>query len=259
MIRNAFILAVLLMGAAPLMGQSTQTNKSQLPTSKGIIYNHELAYNIKLATNRGFTIGIEKGRLRSYDRTTYYHLSLGQLFHPREVRQGADPQTRYRPYVFGKQNHVFVLRGGWGTKRYFSEKAKTKGVAMGVSYSAGPTLGLLKPYYLVLRYPIPDNPGRAITRFERYSDENAEAFLNNSFIVGAAPFGQGMRELRPIPGGNASIALHMDWGAYDDRVKAFAIGMMVDVFAAPVPMLIGDNNTPIFINFFASVQFGKRR
>jgi hypothetical protein len=257
MIRFVCLFALAL-GAAPLLGQSTN-NPTGLPVPKGIIYNHETAFNVRLATNRAFSIGIEKGRLRRFDRTNFYHLSIGQLYHPREVRQGADPQTRFRPYVYGKQNHVFVLRGGWGAKRYYSEKARTKGVAMGMSYSFGPTLGLLKPYYLALRFPLPDNPGRAVTRFEKYSEERADLFLNNSIIVGAAPFSKGLNELRPIPGGNASLALHIDWGAYDERVKALAVGVMVDLFAAPVPMLVGEYNTPVFFNFFVNMQFGKRR
>jgi hypothetical protein len=32
-----------------------------------------------------------------------------------------------------------------GEKKYFSEKAKRRGVAVGVNYEIGATLGLLKP------------------------------------------------------------------------------------------------------------------
>ena len=41
-----------------------------------------------------------------------------------------------------------MLRVGMGAKRYFSEKAKRKGIAIGINYQAGVSLGLLKPYYL---------------------------------------------------------------------------------------------------------------
>jgi hypothetical protein len=229
------------------------------PPRLGVIYNHELAFNLKLATNRGFIIGIEKGRLRAYNRTTFYHLSLGELRHPREVRQSAPPQSRFRSYVFGKQNSVFMLRSGWGMKRYYSEKAKVKGVAMGMSYAFGPSLGLLKPYYIALSRPSPDNPTSAIVRFEKYNESNADRFLNNNNILGAAAFTKGFGELRPIVGGNASIAFHMDWGAFDERVKALEIGAMLDVFAAPVPILASEYNSPLFLNFFVNLQFGKRR
>ena len=239
--------------ATALQGQNTA------PQPVGIIYNRETAYNLRLSTNRGWIIGMEKGRLRTYDRTTFYHISLGTLSHPREVKQSAPPQTRYRSYVFGKQNSVLMLRAGWGAKKYFSEKAKVKGVAVGMSYSYGPTLGLLKPYYLALSRFSPDNPLNYVIRIEKYSDANADIFLQNNRILGAAPYTRGLSEIKLLPGASASLAFHMDWGAFDENVRALEIGATLDVFPRPVPILISAENSPIFLNFFVNVQFGKRK
>lgn len=225
----------------------------------GIIYNYETAWNLKLSTNRGYIFGVEKGRLRTYDRTSFYHLSIGELHHPREVKQSAPPQTRYRSYVFGKQNSIIAIRSGWGNKKYFSEKAKVKGVAVGYSYSFGPTLGLVKPYYLALTRFSPDNPLNYIIRLEKYSEANADIFLNNNRILGAAPFTKGLGDISFLPGANATIAFHLDWGAFDERVKALQIGAMLDVFAKNAPLLVSENNSPLFLNFFVNLQFGKRR
>ncbi|MCB9316077.1 MAG: hypothetical protein H6569_08065 [Lewinellaceae bacterium] len=70
--------------------------------------------NLKLTTNRGFAPGMEFGRLRTYYKTTYFHISLGELKHPKEQRQSADPilSRSFRPFIFGKQNNFFVVRGG---------------------------------------------------------------------------------------------------------------------------------------------------
>jgi hypothetical protein len=225
----------------------------------GIIYNRETAYNLRLSTNRGWIVGIEKGKLRTYDRTTFYHLSLGTLNHQREVKQSAPPQTRYRSYVFGKQNSVLMLRAGWGAKKYFSEKAKVKGVAVGMSYSYGPSLGLLKPYYLALTRFSPDNPLNYVIRLEKYSENNADVFLENNRILGAAPYTRGLTELRVMPGANASLAFHMDWGAFDETIRALQIGATLDVFPKPLPILVSEANSPIFLNFFVNLQFGKRK
>lgn len=229
-------------------------------TGVGIIYNRETSFNFKMTTNRGFAPGLEFGRLRTYYKTTYYHISLGEIKHPKEQRQSADPSVSrsFRPYVYGKQNNLFMLRGGWGVKRYFSEKARQKGVAVGMSYSFGPTLGLLKPYYLALAR-VGNSPGESRVTHEKYSEENASVFLDNTRILGASPFTRGFGEISFLPGGNASLALHMDWGAFDEFVKAFEIGLMLDVFAKDAPILVSEENHQIFFNFFINLQLGKRR
>lgn len=228
----------------------------------GIVYNRETTFNFKLTTNRGFAPGMEFGRLRTYYKTTYYHISIGELKHPKEQRQSADPilSRSFRPFIFGKQNNLFVLRTGWGVKRYFSEKAKHKGVAVGMTYSFGPSLGLLKPYYLAICYPDPDRPGDCRIFHQKYSEENASLFLDeNGRIKGASPFTRGFSELGFRPGANASIAFHMDWGAFDEFVKALEIGAMVDFFPTKMPILVTERNRRLFLNFFVNLQLGKRR
>ena len=112
-----------------------------LATGVGIIYNRETVFNLKMTTNRGYAPGLEFGRLRTYYKTTYFHVSIGELKHPKEQRQSADPSSgrAFRPFVYGKQNNLLLVRGGWGVKRYYSEKAKQKGVAVGMSYAFGPS------------------------------------------------------------------------------------------------------------------------
>lgn len=232
------------------------------PENKGIVYSRETAFNIKLATNRGLVPGVEFGRLRTYYKTTYFHVSVGELKDPKEQRQSAEQfqGQSFRPYVYGKQNNFYVVRSGWGVKRYYSEKAKQRGVAVGISYNVGPTLGLLKPYYLALCYPNPDRPGDCRVFEQKYSPENADMFLDqNGRIRGASPFTTGLDEIAFRPGLNASIALHLDWGAFDEFVKAFEIGAMLDVFPSKIPILVGENNHQVFLNFFVNLQLGKRR
>lgn len=258
MVRLYFTLFIALLATAPVWTQGLGLPEERV----GIVYNRETTFNMKLTTNRGFVPGIEFGRLRTYYKTTFFHVSLGELKHPKEQRQSADPVPgrSFRPYIFGKQNNFFAIRAGWGTKRYFSEKAKTKGVAVGMSYAFGPTLGLLKPYYLAICYPDPDRPIDCRIFHEKYSTENASLFLDeNGRIKGASPFTKGFGELGVRPGANLSVAFHMDWGAFDEFVKALEIGAMLDVFPSKIPIMVGDENKQLFFNFFVNLQLGKRR
>lgn len=260
MTRTAFFsLLFILVALAPRVGGAQNIARPQ--ESLGFIYSRERAFTFRAHTNRGFQPGVEFGRLRTYYKTTLFTLNISELKHPKERRQSANPVSNrtFRPYVFGKQNNLFVARAGWGMKRYYSEKASRRGVAMGMSYAFGPSLGLLKPYYLVLNRPDPDNPGRGRAVHEKYSEENAAIFTDKYRILGAAPLLKGLSEMSILPGGSASICLHMDWGAFDEVVKALEIGAMLDVFAKPAPLLIGDVNGRAFLNFFVGLQFGKRR
>lgn len=249
------LLSALVLGTA----QAQQTAKP-IATGVGVIYNRETAFNLKLTTNRGYAPGLEFGRLRTYYKTTYYHISIGELKHGKEQRQSANPSIgrAFRPYVYGKRNNLLLLRGGWGVKRYYSEKARQKGVALGMSYSFGPSVGLLKPYYLALSR-VADNATTGRVSLEKYGDNNADLFLDNTRILGAAPFTKGLGEISPLLGGNASVAFHMDWGAFDEVVKALEIGLMVDAFGTKAPLLVGDQNSRLFFNFFVNLQLGKRR
>ncbi len=255
MLRNIVFLLVLLTFA--LEGRAQIAPREEV----GFIYNRETTYNLRLATNRSFGFGMEWGRLRTYNKTKTMSLAISEIKHPKEQKQNAAPSVRRtsRPFVYGKKNSLFVLRSGWGTKRYFSEKAKQKGVAVGINYSIGPSLGLLKPYYLTLNLE-GTSAGTGRPTSVKYSERYHTDFLNNSKILGAAPFTQGLREMSVLPGGTASIAYHMDWGAFDEMVKALEIGLTVDVFARRAPIFVEDTqNQQVFFNFFVNLQFGKRR
>ncbi len=250
-------ICILLVGCA--LAVSAQGFKPPV-TGVGVIYNKETTFNLRVSTNRGLAPGMEFGKLRTYYRTTYFHISLGELRHTKEQRQSPSPSVSrsFRSFVFGKQNNLYAIRGAWGAKRYYSEKARQKGVAVGISYAAGPTLGLLKPYYLAVRQQ-GNNPGESRVEYEKYSDENAGVFLDNTRILGAAPFTRGITDLGVLPGVNASIAFHMDWGAFDEFVKALEIGLMVDAFVKKAPILVSPENNQVFFNFFINLQLGKRR
>lgn len=259
-IRQILIPVLLISFALSLSAQETFQPKQLDDASKGIIYNREFALGARLHTN-GLAIGINVGKLRTYYLTKYWHVEIGELQHPKEYRQSFDtPSTLNgrisRAFKYGKQNSLFVLRGGIGAKRYFSEKAKHKGVAVGISYEGGATLGLLKPYYLELRAP----DGQFSTS-TKYSEETANRFLDIWQIHGASSWTKGLGEISPQPGIHGKFAVHFDWGAFDEYLKSIEAGVMVDVFARKMPIMVEvDNveNQQIFINLFLHLQFGKR-
>ena len=254
---------LILFVSASISAQETIQPK-QMDTNLGIVYNQEFALGLRLHTN-GFAVGATFGKLKTYYLTKYFHFEIGELKHEKEFRQSFDTPTPIqgrisRAFKYGKQNNLYVIRGAMGAKRYFSEKAKHKGVAFGISYEGGATLGLLKPYYLELRPE--DGSGSVSTK---YSEETADRFLNlvtgSQYIQGASGWTKGFGELSVLPGAHGKFAVHFDWGAYDEYLKSIEAGLMVDFFVRKAPIMVErDNveNNQLFLNLFVHLQFGKR-
>jgi hypothetical protein len=229
--------------------------------SKGIIYDQEQIADFRLHTY-GWNINYQMGKIKTYYKTTFMEVGLGELNHFKETRKNSDfaglnPGSGFSSYVFGKQNSFFTVRGGMGVKRYYSEKAAKNGVAIGLTYGGGVNLGLLKPYYLEV------SAGRDAGIIQlKYSPASEREFLDqNPFrpVRGSAGLIKGLEETKVLPGIYGRAGVHVDWGAFDEYLKAVEAGIMLDIFPKKVPIMVNEENRPFFLNFYVSVQLGKRK
>ena len=254
------ILLLTFIATTCLVAQITIQPRQANNTSKGVLYFKELAFDFRVNTVRGFSVAANFGKIVSYHKTRFYHVELGSLRHPKEFRQNDQFSRRFggRAFIFGKQNAFFALRGGWGVKKLLTDKALKKGLAIGYMYEIGPSIGITKPYYLIL-----NNTFDSVQTEERFTGDNQDVFTDINRIQGAASFGRGITELGIVPGGQFKLALHFAWGAFDEYVKAMDVGIMGDFYFQRVPILVDDSfegarNQPFFLNLFVAFQFGKR-
>lgn len=252
------IIWVALLAPVSLLSQFTLQPKQVDGEPKGIIYDKEWAVDFRLHT-AGYGLGFSWGSIDAFDKTQFYSISLDFLRHPKEFRQNIRPSIYNplnRPFVFGKQNSFFSLKGGIGKKVFLSEKAKRRGLAVGYTYQGGISLGMLKPYYLeVINYDnIPIDPIMDI----KYTEETAERFLDINEIEGSSGFFKGLGETSFLPGVYGRASVHFAWGAYDEYVKALDIGIMLELYPREVPIMLIADNDPYFINLYLNLQLGKR-
>lgn len=232
-------------------------------SSRGVLYKEEVAFDLQLHTN-GISFALNLGDIRKYYLTRYYYLGFGILKHPQEYRQPVNFQSgnilikTSSAFAYGKQNNFMVFRAGLGEKRYFSEKAKRKGVAVGVSYEGGVSIGVLKPYYLNLSR-LEQNGVTDFVSTEKYSEDNADIFLDINRIYGSANFFKGIDEVSFLPGLHGKAGMHFSLGAFDEFVRALEAGIMVDIYFRRVPILITERNNYAFLNAYLTVQLGKRK
>lgn len=254
-----FLVAVFALFSLWARAQKTIQPKGLEYEYKGIVYNKERAYDLTIHTN-GFAAGVNFGKLRTYYRTFYYHLGVGYITHPLEESQNKNQSVgRSKNFKYGKQNYLYLIRGGIGNKYYKSEKSKRRGVAVGWSYELGPVIGVLRPvkniYYVDL-----DMTGNK-TAIELTYEDDPEQFMDYPSIYGRSSDLSTFASSKFRPGIQARAAAHFAMGAYEKYVKALEVGIMVDYFGVKMPLVVENeyhSNSPIFINIFATIQFGSR-
>jgi len=270
MFRTIFLTFGLILFTVFAFGQKRfSADENYYEQSKGIIYNKEFSMDFKFHTN-GYALGVNIGQIKTYFLTRYFNIELGELKHIKEYKQSFDFQYSLtskisRAFILGKENNFYVLRAGYGEKRYLTEKAPDQGLAIGFSYEAGPSLGLLKPYYLeLIRSSELGGQDRYYIQSEKFSEENANLFTDLNFIYGSTGFSKGFNEISVVPGAHAKCAVHFGWGAFDEYVKALEAGIMLDFYFKKIPLMVESpqienvENKPFFINLYLNLQLGKR-
>lgn len=226
--------------------------------TKGILYNKEKAFDLRFLTH-GWAADVYLGTLKSYYKTQYYRFGISNLRNASEKRFATDFSATgfgigVRHYIYGKQNYVYTLHGGWGMKRYYTEKAEKKGVALAMNYSGGLVAGLLIPYYLDVSDPQKKGSESTI----KYTPETAGLFLDRNVIRGKGGVFRGVSEASVVPGIYVRTGVHLDWGAFDEFLKAVEIGAQLQVFTKKMPIMVNKESRPYFFNLYVSLQVGKR-
>ena len=218
----------------------------------------------------GFGLGFRWGNIRSVERYTFQEVEFLQLRHPRAERNpGMGIIGTPRRFIFGGINQLFALRYGIGVQRTLSQKPYWGGVQVDYTLSVGGTLGLAIPQFLsMIRIDSSGAVWRNYTEVERFDPNNQNHFVHH-YINGMGPLFRGVFNLRPYPGVYARFGFNFDFGRYQERVSALEVGIMVDVFPWPVPMMAREpRNRPgylepdrnfFFFNFYIAYHFGRRR
>jgi hypothetical protein len=223
----------------------------------------EYSYGIGLNTN-GWTVAYNKTKIIHFTKKKFWEIEFSKIKNDKETK--TEPvdfdvsQAMPKKYVYGKRNSLFVIEYRKGFNYKLTQKSIKNGVEISWNTSAGLTLGLLKPYYLVLKHGLPDS--RIAYTEEKYSTANDSVFLNKASLAGIygySGFWKGMGETLPMPGFNARIGLNFDWAAYDENISSLEVGLKVNMFLTSVPLMINKHNHQIFPSFFAIYKIGERK
>ena len=201
---------------------------------------------------QGVGVTARRGRYLNAFAVRNYGVDLAHFKHPKEIQTTNPIYENGRPYVYGKQNTLQILRLWCGKQTLRAEKLRRDAVRFGTFWKAGASLGVLKPVYLEIGYPdIPYD----YTATERY-DPDAH-FSDN--IYGRADWSNGLDELSVVPGIHLTYGLDFEFG--DERFvpKALTTGVAVDAFLTAPEVFAAkfEQNNRLFVTLFATFEVGR--
>jgi hypothetical protein len=224
-------------------------------TSKNILLLKEYSLGIMLHT-QGWGLKYNRGYNKTAFKKRMLTIEFVEMQSPKQIRTINPYFTNSKSYVYGKLNSVYMLRGSYGMHKLLNRKPYWGGVELRFIYAGGISLGFAKPVYLYILVP-PDDPNQFYEYTiieEKYNPD--EHFLDN--IYGRASFTKGFDEIKFYPGIHAKVGLDFDYGVYRSKVKSLEIGVMLDVYPWPIPIMAYNDPNYYFLTFYLNFNFGKR-
>ncbi len=215
-----------------------------------LIYRKEYTGGAFIHT-RGWGLNYRAAKNLNATQKLFQNFELLFIKHPKEYKISSYDRNASN-YVYGKKNSLSIFAYSYGYQKILYEKEETKGVQISVNYSAGPSIGFVKPVYLVIAYP---NVGQNALKLIEAYDETKQT---QAQIYGKAPFIYGIEKTKLYPALNAKISFNFEYNNDDAFIRSLEIGGRLDAFLKEVPMMAYANNYQFLFNLFIHWQFGKK-
>jgi hypothetical protein len=258
------LFAVLLISALGMNAQDGQPEPKSSPGFNPVGENDEVQLLYKndftlgaMVHTQGWGLNFRRGKHITGYKRGIFELEIVNIRHPKEIKtKNLLFGENSRGYYFGKLNSLLVFRPGFGTQFELFGKQVRRGVEINLVTFAGPSLGLAKPVYLQILYPIPStpNPNDYVISTEKYDPEIHFA----DKIYGRAPYFKGFGESKIFPGGFAKLGLNFEYGDLDDNIKSLETGVILDIYPRVVPIMAHTRNSQTYLTFYIHMMFGRR-
>jgi hypothetical protein len=241
-------LGILVISVGTLRAQQTVFEETQ------VLYASEMAGGVILHT-RGLGVNFLYAKNLSGFRRVMYEAELVGMKDPREIKTLSD-YNNIRGYFYGKLNTLTILRTSVGIQNTFIPKQSIRGVAISYDMSYGISHGFVKPVYLSIAYSN-DKPSFVIDeiRDERYDPDRH--FPDK--ILGRASYFKGYDKFSYYPGLFGKFGLNFERSEDSDVINALEVGVTLDVFLEPIPMMAFNADQRFFYTFYVNLLFGKRK
>ncbi len=243
----SFLMFVLLI-STNVVAQRTTKKASETPPE----YTSNTAYGISTSTNAGLLGGFayKRERLLANKKITQWQYIALELANVRSLKEKVATSATGSRFVYGKQNYLFALRPQYGREITLFKKSENDGVQINGILAAGPTIGLLKPYYIQYNY------GRNNIRTEAY---DPKIHNNESAIIASGSIFDGISSITPSIGANAKVALNIELSSFQRSNIGIELGFLVEGFSNEINIMALSENRKTFTSGYITLYFGGRR
>ena len=211
-------------------------------------YTREYIWGVNKNTNGGLIGGVIFKYSQALKPTLFqsFGLELVNVKHPKEVR--IDTYTG-NSFIYRKQNYLYSVRLQYGREKILFKKAPQQGVQVTGILAAGPTIGVVAPYYVQVQL---DQFSSVTVPYDPDSRLQGQ-------IVGTGGIFQGIEESDIKLGANLKAAVSFEFGTFKNSVTGFEAGFLLEAFPNEIIILPGARNNSVFTSAFINILFGTRR
>ena len=206
-------------------------------------YNKEFVFGVNFNTQGGLLGGVSVRSSHVLDDRLLRFWSLEGVMLKNQKEQRETNQFTGGTYVLRKTNYAFVLRPSFGMQRILFRKAADAGVQVNGLLSAGPSLGLLMPYYIIYDRTGFGNGGPNLATDDIVSEPFSPAIHTSAAaILDHGPLFSGISQTQVVPGVHLRGGLSFEYGRYRDAVAGLEAGFIVEAFTKRMVILSPDQN-----------------
>lgn len=215
-------------------------------------YNSEFTWGINKNTAGGWIGGfVFKYAYKLDDRMMQsFGLELMNVKHPKEYRHNNSGSY----FIYGKLNYLYAVRLQYGRELILFRKGEEQGVEIKAVAAAGPSIGVVAPYYVNLAQ---GSNNFFYTQSVRHDPTDPNQPFES--IFGPGKIFQGLGEARIVPGANLKAALNFEMGSLKSHVTGFELGFLLDAYAQQIELMAQTNNKSIFPTAFITLYYGSRK
>lgn len=247
------LFSVMISNLAEAQRRSSTNNKVVKENVDEDNFKSVLSFGLTTNTNSGLLGGVAVRKEILINNNAfhrqfhYFNLEVVSVNHYRESTSNVGGNGN--GYVYGKQNYLFAVRPQYGREINLFRKSSEGGINVNGIIAGGPTIGLLKPYYVQVFY------GRGAIRDEVFDPKKHTP--NN--IAGSGGFFEGLGEATVVPGVNLKAALNFELDAFRQSNISLEVGFLAEAYTQKVNIMALSENRNLFTSGYITIFFGGKK